>query len=113
MSKQDLKELGVAVLLVLVAGIVVVAMSWLFSANGLALSKVFSPALEQVRRETFEESKAYRDGQVQELESMRYEYLKTDPAHRDALASIIRHRAAGIPDGMLHGDLAEFVRTPP
>lgn len=79
----------------------------------LAMFKFFAPKVEQVRRETFEQSKAYRSGSVQELENMQFEYIKADPAHKAALASIIRHRAADLPSDALPSDLYSFIKNLP
>lgn len=100
-----MKETGIAV------GIVaaLIALGWILSANNLALQKVFSPAREQVRRETFETSKAYRDGMIQEVRAMQFEYLKADDAHKAAMGAVIRHRLAGFPTDALPSDLQQFV----
>ena len=85
-----------------------------FSTGGsLALKKVFNPAFEQVRRDTFEQSKAYRDGAVQELYAMQFAYLQADPLHRGGLASVMRHKAAGLPAGTLPPDLVTFLKELP
>lgn len=85
-----------AVLLSIVGLAVIIGLGWLFVFNDLAMSKIVDPKREEIRRETFEQSKAYRDGMIQELQNMQFEYIKTDSAHKILLASIIRHRAAGI-----------------
>lgn len=89
------------------------ALGWLVAGNDLALMKVFAPAREQVRRETFENSKAYRDGMVQELRAMQFEYLKADEAHKAGMANVIRHRVAGFPEDALPYDLQTFVKELP
>ena len=85
--------------------------AWLVAGNGLALMAVFSPAYEEVRRETFEQSKAYRDGKVQELRSLQFEYVKAAPEHKAGLAQIIKHKAAGVPADVLPADLHAFLNT--
>lgn len=94
-----------------VVGIVfaVFALTWVAQGNDFFLYKMFAPKYEQVRRETFEQSKAYRQGMVQELQNMEFEYRKATPAQQDALASIILHRAADVPDDALTSDLRSFV----
>lgn len=87
----------------------VLGLGWLLAGNNLAMTKVFAPAHEQVRRDTFENSKAYRDGMVQELRSMQFEYLRADDARRPGLASVIRHRVAGFPEDALPYDLRQFI----
>lgn len=104
-----MKDVGIG-LLVIVA---LLALGWLFSGNDLAMQKVFAPAREQVRRETFEESKAYRDGVIQEIRSMQFEYLKADDAHRVAMGAVIRHKLAGFPADALPYDLQQFVQELP
>lgn len=91
----------------------VIALGWALSANDLALSRVFAPAQEQVRREVFEQSKAYRDGVVQELRSMQFAYIKADPAHKAGLASMIRHKVAGVPADAIPADLQQFIQELP
>lgn len=95
----------------LLALVALVGLGWIFAGNDLALMKVFAPAREQVRREVFEESKAYRDGMVQELRAMQFEYMKADEAHKAGMANVIRHRLAGFPEDALPSDLRDFVHT--
>lgn len=104
-----MKALGVVFACVL--GLIgVLGLTWLIQGNEFFLNKVFAPANERVRRETFEQSKAYRDGMIQELQNMQFEYEKADEKHKDALASIILHRAAAFPeDGEMPADLKRFL----
>lgn len=91
--------------------VAVLALTWVVQGNNFFLNKVFLPANEQVRRETFEQSKAYRQGMIQELQNMRFEYAKATPAQKDALASIILHRVSDFdltqPD--VPADLRQFI----
>jgi hypothetical protein len=96
--------LGVLGGIVLALGIV-----WVAQGSDFFLFKVFAPKEEQVRREVFEQSKAYNEGMVQELQSMMFEYAKATPEQKDALASIILHRVAGYDVDKLPSDLREFV----
>ena len=54
--------------------VALLALGWLFTGNDFFLFKVFAPKYEQVRRETFEQSKAYRQGAIQELQNMQFQY---------------------------------------
>ena len=95
-----------------VAGIfVVLAGVWFIAGNNLAMMKVFAPATEKVRRETFEQSKAYRDGMVQELRSLQIEYIKAADDVKPALAAAIRHKAVGLPEDALPNDLRVFIQS--
>ncbi len=100
-----MKAIGVGVLAV----IALLGVTWLAQGNDFFLYKVFAPKYEQVRRETFEQSKAYRQGMVQELQNMQFEYAKATPEQRQGLASIILHRAADVPDDIMPPDLGQFV----
>lgn len=100
-----MKDIAIGVL----ALVAVIALGWVLTGNSLAMQKVFAPAREQVRRETFEESKAYRDGVVQEIRAMQFEYLKADDAHKAAMGAVIRHKLAGFPADALPPDLQQFV----
>lgn len=90
--------------------ILILGLSWLVTGNDFFLYKVFAPKQEQVRREVFEQSKAYNQGMVQELQNMQFEYVKATPEQQKALASIILHRAADYDDTKLPADLYTFVK---
>lgn len=96
----------------LVVGILValLGLTWIIQGNNFFMYKVFAPQYEKVRRETFEQSKAYNQGMIQELQNMQFEYIKADPEHKKALASIILHRAADFDENKLPADLREFIR---
>jgi hypothetical protein len=88
----------------------VLAIGWVLAGNSLAMTKVFAPANEQVRRETFENSKAYRDGMIQELRAMQFEYMRADEAHKAGMKNVIRHRLAGFPEDAIPADLQAFIK---
>jgi hypothetical protein len=99
-------KLFLAIILFLVT---IFAIAWLVEGNALFMQSTFAPKQEQVRRETFEQSKAYRDGMIQELQNMQFQYEQADSGHRLALRSIILHRAAACPD--LPADLQVFISS--
>jgi hypothetical protein len=70
---------------------------------------VFAPRYEQVRRETFEQSKAYNQGLAQELSAMQIEYVKANADQKQALASVILHRTADFDENKLPPHLREFI----
>lgn len=80
-----------------IAGLVVVlALMAIFQGADFFLYKAFAPKYEQVRRETFEQTRSFNQGMVQELENMQVDYLKSkDATAKAALASVILHRASG------------------
>ena len=87
------------------------ALVWVGTAHELIFTSFFGPKFEDVRRTNFERSKSFRTGAVQELENMRFEYIKAAPEHKKALADIIRHRAIEIPIDAMPADLSAFVNT--
>lgn len=91
--------------------LVVLAIGWVAQGNDFFMFKVFAPKYEQVRRETFEQSRAFNQGMVQELQNMQFEYVKAKPEQRDALASVILHRASGynLDDPIVPNDLRVFI----
>ena len=91
--------------------IILLGMTWVFQGNDFFLYQYFGPKTEQVRRTIFEQSKAYNQGMVQELQNMQFEYAKATPEQRDALASVILHRAADydMNDSRVPSDLRQFV----
>ena len=82
-------------------------------ANHLAQQKVFAPQFEQVRRETFEQSKAFRDGVVQELYALQIDYLSAPNESKPAIAAIIRHKSASLDYSALPHNLRTFIEELP
>jgi len=99
------KSVGIGVLVV----VGLLALSWLVTGNDFFLYKYFAPRQEAVRRQVFEQSKAYNQGMIQELQNMQFEYIKASPEHKSALASIILHRAADYDVNQMPADLRQFI----
>jgi|GEM_PF-731538 len=95
----------------IVLGVIVLflGLTWVIMGNDFFLYKFFAPKVEQVRRETFEQSKAYNQGVIQELQNMQFEYAKADSSHQMALGSIILHRAADYDLEKMPVDLRQFI----
>lgn len=88
----------------------ILGLTWILQGSDFFLTKFFAPRYEQVRRETFEQSKAYRQGTVQELEAQYLQYAGTkDEGTRDAIASIALHQVADFPINDLPAHLQTFV----
>ncbi len=90
---------------------IMIATAWFIQGSDFFMYKYFAPRTEQVRRETFEQSKAYNEGTAQELRRMQIEYVKATPEQKVALASIILHQMAGYDEEKLPSDLREFLRS--
>jgi hypothetical protein len=95
-------------ILAIVGGIVGLgALTWGIAYHELIFTSFF------VRRNTFEQSKSFRTGAVQELQNMQFEYIKASPEHKRALADIIRHRAVEVPADAMPSDLQSFISNLP
>jgi hypothetical protein len=100
--------IGISVLVVAVA--IIVGLSWLGRSNNLAQNRIFAPKEEQVRRTTFEQSHAYRQGMIQELQNMQVQYIQANPDQRGGLASIALRRVGDVADPeSLPSDVSAFV----
>jgi hypothetical protein len=104
-GEEHMKSIGIGLL-----GVVgLLGLVWVLQGNDFFLYKAFAPRYEQTRRQVFEQSKAYNQGMIQELQNMQFEYEQADAAHRAALGSIILHRAADYDEARLPSDLQTFI----
>lgn len=99
---------GLLVFVLLVA--LTLGLGWLAKGSEFFMFKYFAPKEESVRREVFEQSKAYNQGTIQELQNMQFEWIKADTKHKEALASIILHRAADYDLNKMPVDLRNFIQ---
>jgi hypothetical protein len=113
MEKSKTSGNILAVLAVVLLGLSgLLGIAWIVQGNEFFLYKVFAPRQEAVRRQVFEQSRAFNQGMIQELENMQLEYVKqTDPGAKAAIGSIILHRASGynLNDQAVPAELRSFV----
>ena len=102
----SIKNIALSIIMIVFA---VLGITWAIQGNDFFLYKEFAPKYEQVRRETFEQSKAYNDGMVNELDAMRFEYIKATDTQKTALRSVILHRSASYPCEKMPTDLCQFI----
>ena len=105
-----MKDIFAAIVTFITVVAVVIGISWVLMGNDFFLYKYFAPKTEAVRRTVFEQSKAYNQGMIQELQNMQFAYYQADTNHQAALASIILHRAADYPNDKLPSDLYNFIQ---
>jgi len=74
---------------------------WIVQGNSFFIYQYFAPKYENVRRTTFEQSKAYNQGMAQQLSNQMQEYEQATQESKDSLATIIVHEYADY-------DLTEF-----
>lgn len=87
----------------------ILALGWILAVNGLEMQRYFMPKQEAIRRQTFEQSKTYNQGMIQELQNMQFQYEQAAPEHQAALRSIILHRAADYDEEEMPPALRSFV----
>ena len=90
----------------------ILGLTWVLTGNEFFLYKYFGPKQEAVRREIFEQSRAFNAGMVRDFENLRMEYMKqTDPDAKAVVADTILHRAAGydLNDPLVPADLRSFI----
>ena len=87
-------------------------LGWIVQGNDFFLYAVFAPKYEQVRRNTFEQSRAFNEGMAQELQRMWLDYQHaTNPEEKAAIRSLVQHRVAGYDtDNIGNTQLRAFVR---
>lgn len=91
--------------------LILILLGWVLHANQLAHDAVFGPAQAAVERNAFEQSKSYRQGVIQELQNMQFEYIKANSDQQRMLRSVILHRAADLPaDAPIPYDLLQFIQ---
>lgn len=106
-----MKEVFLGICIFLAVIVLVLGIGWIAQGNDFFMYKVFAPKQEAVRRQVFEQSKAYNQGMTQELQNMMFEYAKTkDQDSKKAMASIILHRAADYPMDKMPTDLRSFIQ---
>ena len=98
---------GVAAL----ALVAILALSWVFQRNDWFMYKVFAPKYEQVRRETFQQTKSYNQGVIQELDRAYRDYnAAASDQEKDAIKSVVLHQVADYDIEKLPSYLREFVQ---
>jgi hypothetical protein len=103
------REIKVVVLGVLGGLFAMLVIAFALQGTAFFLYKVFAPRQEAVRRDVFEQSKAYNEGMRQELQNMAFQYAQADEGHKSALASLILHRVADYDISKLDPDMLNFV----
>lgn len=95
--------------LVILVIVLVLGLTWITEGNNFFLYKFFAPKEEAVRRQVFEESKAYRQGMVQNLQNRQFDYLQADTNHQTALGALILHDYGDYDETKLPMNLRHFI----
>lgn len=87
----------------------VIGLTWIFQGSEFFLYKFFAPRQEAVRREVFEQSKAYNQGMIQELDQFYRNYAKGGKEEKAAIKALVLHRVADFPSESLPSYLQSWV----
>lgn len=68
----------------------------------------FAPKYEAVRRNTFEQSRAFNEGMIRDLQNLRLQYLQATPEGKATLRATILHRFSVYDKGSLPLELRSF-----
>ena len=106
MIKDFAKFAGVCLLVIAAVVGIGFGTTWL----GLSIYRTFGTEYESVRTDVYRENKSHVEGTIRDLREMRVEYLSADEDHRDALRSLILHRASELDWDRLPSDLRGFLK---
>jgi hypothetical protein len=89
----------------------IVGAGWFFTENNYRMQAHYAPKFEDVRRETYEHSRAFTEGTIRDLQNLQLEYARSpDAASKDTIRSVARHRLADIDIETLPASVRTFAR---
>jgi len=103
---------------VIISVVGILLLTWVIQGNNFFLFKFWAPKMENVRRETFENTQSYVEGKRQELVKLRLEYIREqDPIAKKAIKQTIAESFANfdeskITEPELRGFLHEMKYAP-
>ena len=77
----------------------------------LTVMKWWGTEIESVKTDIYRENKSYVEGTIRDLRELQVEYVMADASHKDAIKSLILHRANELDWGRLPDDVREFLIT--
>lgn len=94
---------GLAIAAALGGGVVLAEFGYRMTAH-------YAPKYEQVRRDTFEQSQAYVEGQRRDIANLSLDWHdpKTSPEQKAAIRSLALQRIGGLPEHVITSDIAAF-----
>lgn len=75
----------------------------------LQVMRAYGTELESVKTDIYRENKSYVEGTVRDLREMQVEYVTANDSQREALASLILHRANELDWDRLPNDVRRFL----
>lgn len=87
-----------------------IGIGWGATELGYQIYRHYAQLNEQVRRETFEQSRAYQEGMIRDLENMQLDYAKASPNGKAAIRSVAQHRLADVDTSILPPNVRGFIQ---
>ena len=103
-AKEPGQGVSVAAQMVIWTSVLVIG----FTAISYVGYRVFAPATEQVRYDTFKNSQSYNEGMLKDLYDLEREYIKANAEQKAALRALILHRFDSYDRNRLPADLQAF-----
>lgn len=75
----------------------------------LQVMRMYGTELESVKTDIYRENKSYVEGTIRDLRELEVDYAKADDSQREALASLILHRANELDWDRLPSDVRDFL----
>jgi len=88
-------------------GAIVIAV--IFGGANLEMTRFFGTRMESIKTDIYRENKSYVEGTVRDLRELRVQYDTAGEGHRDALRSLILHRAGELNRERLPLDVRKFI----
>ncbi len=84
-------SVGKVILIVLGLFVGLMALGWVIKGNQFFMYQYFAPKEEAVRRETYEQTKSYKQGSKQRLGTLCSQVDAADDNHKGMLNDMIKH----------------------
>jgi hypothetical protein len=75
---------------------------------GYLSTAFYQPRYEEIRRQTFEQSRAFNEGMVRDLENIKMQYMTATDTEKVGLRAVVIHRFSVYPQDQLPPDLQLF-----
>lgn len=72
----------------------ILALDWVFEGQNFFMYRFFAPRYESVRRTTYEQTKSYRQGSIQRLNTLCSQRAEADQDHKRMLDDVIAQEFA-------------------
>jgi hypothetical protein len=75
---------------------------------GFKVYEYFAPKYTEVDRRVFEESRAFNEGMLRDLQNLKLQYVQANPETKKALKATILHRFSVYPEDRMPAELRNF-----